>query len=590
MLKSAVARAAFTAAIGGFALLFVVAGCESAQEKADRLAEAKMQDVERQQEAAADASQLDSIQSQYDQLANDSSSLSPRMQILLRGHQAQVRFERANLMLAQLRSKELEITRTISDLEKMAVQITGTQASVTALEAYDPTTQIQAIHAKQAAMQGSPGDTDPALITLSGLQSTIDNLNASVAKNGQDAVTLKQTRDDSLAKADALTRQSEGEQGDQQLADTTQASQLRNAAGIADAQLDTLASQFTQLQADLDSARAKQTAMQSASATLDLQIQAIQSGWASIQEQIDAQRKLEQQIIGGDSSDADAITINQLATQLNTLLSDASTLRDSVSSELDQAVTQFGVGASEAETLRSTLMRETNGPAATADAPILRETMDTLHPLFFNQQMAAAMETRAGVSAAKAEIDLMMSQLLDGFVINAPQTQPTDPVVAPVKIPGLLAVLSKDQTGVDVPQSVATLPKTDADALKQLKDDVDSKFQEAVDAYNKRYGADDQATAQQHNAISYSGLELTNVQWAHYASLMGDEDAARQHLADAATAQGQIPAGMLDVNSETIAAPQSSPGSDNSNSNGQQTTPSTPSNTNSSGNSLPPPD
>jgi hypothetical protein len=554
MLKSMILRAAWAAMVGGTGLI-VLSGCETQEHKADAQAAAEIPKIEAAQGAVSDPSQLQQIQSQYDQLAAIN-GLSPQMRILIRAHQAQVRFERATLLMSDLRTKELQITRTISDLEKLGIQLTGAQASVAGLQGYDPTASVQTIRSKEEALQGTgPADSTADSITLAKLQTKIDSLNASLDKNKQDAAALKQTREDSITQAETLQRQSEGEQGDKQLQDAQQAAQLRKAAGDADAQLDTLASQADQMKTDLDAASAQQAALQSAVAALDLQIQSMQTGWASIQDQITAQQKLQQQIIGSDSSsgDSSSITISQLAGQLNTLLSDADTARTDVSQELDSAVQLYQQAGTDAQSLRSQLMQQST--PSSPSAPVMQSELATLHPLWYDQQMAAAMQASAEVAASKTIISVMLGQMLNGYQVAASSTQPSDPASQPINIPGLLALLSRDKTGVDMPQSVTQLQSAvvAGDALKQMQADVDTKFSGTVDAYNRRFGADDPTTTQLFNNTANMGVALTDRQWAHYASIVGDDDDAAKHMSDADAAESQIPENMRGVNAPALA-------------------------------------
>ena len=49
--------------------------------------------------------------------------------------------------------------------------------------------------------------------------------------------------------------------------------------------------------------------------------------------------------------------------------------------------------------------------------PDRRETLETLHPMYFGRK-AAAMQELAYVSASKTGIDVLISQLMDGFAVD----------------------------------------------------------------------------------------------------------------------------------------------------------------------------
>jgi hypothetical protein len=522
------------------ALGLALAGCDTKQRMADNDAEAKMRTADAARLAAADVDQLQNVANQYDSLAASISDLSPRMHILIRAHQAQVHFDVATLMLADLRSKEQGITRTINGIENLAVQVAGSQASVATLQAYDPSQQIDAIHAKEAVIQGSPGDVatgSGSSPTIAGVSALIDKLNDQISKATAQKQALDQSRQQALQQADDLTRKAEGETGDQQLQDTVSASNMRKSAGEADANIDAISNQIDRMQADLASASAQKTALDAAVAALEAQIQALQTGWASIQQQVDAQKTLQQQIIGTDAAAADTtesqtVTIAVLATQLSSMLTDAGTLRDSLNTQLDSAISNFSDAASSASQLRGVLLPKVTGLSPSPDAMIYQETLSTLNPTYFTLQKAAAMQDEASVAGSNAVIQTLLAQMFDGYqVVSGSQT---------VNVPGLKVILDKDKTGVDMPQSVASLPHPDPDSIKQMVTDANSKFSDALDTYNQRSGVDSGPAAIAQANLALLGRVATNHKWAQYATLLGDADGASQHLRDADSDDSQI--------------------------------------------------
>jgi hypothetical protein len=568
MLKSAVLGRAIV--VAGTAALFLLAvGCDDAQQRAERAARTGMAKAQVDQAAAGSPDALRSVESEYDSLASQASLLPPDLQILIHAHQGAVRFDRAMMFLGDLQSKQLLIIRTINNLEKLAMQVQGAEQSIAALQAYDPSTQIASIQAKEAAIRGSdPGDVDSTDIsgaTLAQLSARIDHLNSQIDQNQSQTKALQKTRDDASNQADALTRQSEAETGDQQAQDSQKASDLRRQAGDAGAQLDTLVAQLSQLHSQLDAAQAQQSALQSSIAALDTQIQAIQSGWTTIQQQIQAQQQVVQQLIGSDSatdtSGSGSFTIAQLAAQLSTLQNDAATQRDTVNSELDKAIASLGQAASQAEQLRQTMLRQSNMSPTAADVGVWKQSMETLHPMYYNQQKAAALVARAGVAADQAVIEYSIARLFDGYQITAS----TQPSAQPVQIPGLTALLDRSKTGVDMPQALASLHRSDADTIKQMKDDVDARFTAALTAYSSRNAIDSGDAGMQRINAARMGRVLANRQWANYALLIGDSDAAQSHLHDADADESQIPPEFRGVNAPAFTPPP--PPTDNGGSN-----------------------
>lgn len=200
------------------------------------------------------------------------------------------------------------------------------------------------------------------------------------------------------------------------------------------------------------------------------------------------------------------------------MLSDAGTLRDSLNTQLQQAIDQYTDASSAAEELRGQLLPKVSGMTPSPDAPIYQETMNTLNPGYYNLQKAAAMQDQAGVAASNAVIQNMLGQMFDGYQVASGS--------GTAMVPGLKTLLDRDKTGMDIPQSVAGLPHPDPDSVKQLKQDSDDKFKAALDAYNDRPGTDTGQIATDQTNLALLGRVATNRKWAQYATLLGDSDGA----------------------------------------------------------------
>jgi len=549
MFKSAVVRTSLAVAVACAAVVFC-AGCENDQQRADKAARAKIEAADRARAIATSLQQLADVQQRYDSLGASVSGLSPQLRILIRGDQGGVRMQRATMMLAQLRGEDLEIQRIINQIEQLSVQIAAAQASIDALGAHDPTAQIEAVRAKEAAIQGAAApaaaaDQAKPMTSIAQLDKEIDRLNSQIAKNKTDAQELKKSRDQMMDQAEATVRKSEGEEGAQQVHDTIRAAQLRRDAGVADAQLETLAAHLARWQSDLDAAQAEKSALQSSIAALDAQIQSLQAGWASMQQQMDDQRKLQQQIILGADAPGGSVSIAQQAGELTQALADADTLRDGISSELDGAISQFDGASAEAARLGKDLTTQVTQNATDAAAPIWRQTLETLHPSVYGLQKAAALQSRASMAAGKLLLAVRIAQMFDGFEYAPAQAAAGAAAAQPLKVPGLTALLAREKTGVEMPPALANLHRSDTAALQQMKQDVDAKFQETIEAYDKRYGVDNGPEARERTNVAMLGRAVTNRKWAEFDASAGDTAGASQHGRDADSDQVQVDPAFL---------------------------------------------
>jgi len=545
------------------AALCLCFGCDGDQEKADRQMQEDLQKADAQHAAAADMDALDAVQSKYDTLAA-SQDISSQMKVVVRGKQAEVRLERSMKMAADLRTQELAITRAISDLERLGLQVAGIQSGIAALQKYDPAQSIDSINDKEDQIKGNTANSDNGP-TLKDLGTQIDTLTAQITKAKADSDAARQASSKDRDQAETLSRQAEGETGDQQVQDNIKAANLRKDAAISDGQIDVLTSQIADLQTALDGAQDQKSTREAEIATLDGEIAALQSSWGDVQKQIDAQRKQETAIIGTDDSSApapaaapadqsgasadqsssatpdqsqtpaptqaqlppDALTIASRAAQLRDDLSAAATLRQTVNDELDKAIDEydgtFNAAQSLVRDLRQQIGQKTNDP----DAPIWQQTMDALHPGDFALQKASAMETKAAVGASEAEINVMLGQLMNGYAVSGKSGQQ--------QIPGLTALLSRDKTGIDPPKALADLTPLDDSKISDMEKNVDTLFQAALDGYASpgTGGIDVGPSAKARANDAIRGESTTNRQWARYAMLIGDDKAGASHMKDA---------------------------------------------------------
>jgi len=553
-------------AVSGFLMAFVCAGfllligCGSGQQQADRAASDAIAKADQDRAKAQGLEDLDRIQKSFDELANNR-DLSAQMQILVRARQSQLRLERVMMMIAELRSKELLISRDINDIESLALQVAGTQASVDTLKSYDSSSQVQQMQAMQDQIAGSVDRltwmmsnptasnsngsvTSP---TLFAVKQEIERLSAEIQQNNADTDAAHKLGAAKGVDAETYLRKAEGETGDQQVSDTAAAANARRDAAIADTQAAALAVKLTRLKADLDRATEQRTALQAAIKTLDDQISAQQTRWQTISQQVEAQKQAERDLIVAGAG-AGNVTIDTLAQDLAKAMLSAAGLRDEINTELNSVIPHLNTVIVQCNQLRGQWMAAIREKQDDPDAVIWQQAQETLHPMYFNLEMASALEARASVAAAKTRIDLEIDRMFNGFPVSpadaARYLKSVDiaPTNKPIQVPGITALLAKEKTGVDMPKSFDDLAKPDPDQLKQSEDDVNKAFGEAVDAYgDQRYGATDSGpAAERRRNLALMGAVDTNRQWAQFAMLIGDSSGAHDHQRAADDAQSQI--------------------------------------------------
>jgi hypothetical protein len=528
------------AAVSLCALVLGLSGCGSAA-TADRAAKDSLAEVDRERAQDSSLENLDRVQATLDSLASNS-NLSDVMQILVRSRQAQVRLERIQLMIGDLRSQELTITRNINDMENLAMQVASAQANAEALKAYEPTGQVEKLKAQEAQIGGSESQPtwqmaggSGTLPTLFAIKAQIQSLTQQIADNQSQTDAAHKLSAAKGDEAEQYLRRAEGELGDNQVADTVSAATDRRDAALADSQAAGLANDLTRLHASLDEAKVQEAALESAVSSLEAQIQAQNDRWTSISQQIDAERKVQSDLIL-PTGEPGSVSIDLLATSLAVSLQEAAKMRDTVNDQLNAVIPQLNTIITHCNALRTTWRQDEMEKQDSPDVAIWHETEEILHPMYFNLQMATALEARASVAAAKTRIDLMIERMFDGYTGAAAAGNQG------VVVPGLTALLDKNKTGIDVPKALGDLQPLDPDALKQEEDDANKAFSEAADAYGEqRFGATDTgAPAAERRNVALLGTAQLNRQWADFASFIGDASGAAEHEHAAEDAQTQI--------------------------------------------------
>jgi hypothetical protein len=551
-----------------------LAGCGSGQGQADRNAADVLQQADQQRAQAQNIDDLTPIQKSYDDLAGNH-NLSRQMQIVIRGRQAQLRQERISMMVADLRAQELIIGRDIEDIRQLAMQVGGAESSVEALKSYDPTTQIEKLKTQAAQTEGSadqltwtmsnPTPTDPngsvSLPTLFAVKKEIETLGAQIQQNQADADAAHKLSAAKGDEAEIYLRRAEGETGDQQVDDATKAAHDRRDAAVADAKAATLANDLERMNAGRDRASDQETALEASIKLVNDQIQSDQARWASIGDQVLAQQKVEQGLIG-DASESSGI--GGLAKDLAGRLQDAAGLREKINTELNTVIEQLNATVVQCQQLRNEWLTDVREKQDDPDAIVWKQGEETLHPMTFGMQVAAALETRATVAAAKLRIDQLIYHLMTGDQVSASgaaahfkNLDVTAVKGNVIQVPGLNDLLDSKKTGIAKPKAFDDLPQISPDDLAQAKDDVNKAFQETVDAYDpQKFGAIDSGPAadQRRNVALMDGAEA-NRKWAQFATMMGDTSDAQNHTQAATDLEGQIdPAFALSTSASAATA------------------------------------
>jgi hypothetical protein len=215
---------------------------------------------------------------------------------------------------------------------------------------------------------------------------------------------------------------------------------------------------------------------------------------------------------------------------------------------LNAVIAQLQTVISHCNQLRTTWREDENAQQGSPDVAVWHQAEETLHPMYFNLQMASALEARASVAAAKTRIDIMIERMFEGYTVSAAdagaQFKGLDVTVPNqgIQVPGLTALLDKTRTGVDMPKAFGDLAPLDPDAMKQEEDDANKAFSETADAYGEqRFGATDSGpAADERKNVALLGAAQLNHQWADFATMIGDSSGAADHEKAADDAQSQI--------------------------------------------------
>jgi hypothetical protein len=246
-------------------------------------------------------------------------------------------------------------------------------------------------------------------------------------------------------------------------------------------------------------------------------------------------------------SDANARAIAVLAQDLARNMAAANTLREKINNDINTVVPQLNTAITLCNTLRQDWVTSIREKQDDPDAVIWRQAQETLHPMYFNLQVASALESRASVAAGKARIDRLIYNMYGGHKVEAAEIAgrlknlAIPPTNGPIQVPGITELLKKEKTSVEMPKEFGDVPTPDSDALKQDEDDANKAFQEAVDAYDKKFASTDSGpAADQRRNLALAGEAHTDREWSQFAAFIGDSAGAQNYLHAAQDAESQI--------------------------------------------------
>jgi hypothetical protein len=562
MRKSVVTVLSLALACAGLSL---IPGCETSEQQADHAAQKAVEAAEMERAGAGGLDRLDQIQNTYDKLAVDT-TLSPQMQVLMRARQAQLRMERINMRVALLRSEEVDIERKIQDIAQLSLQVAGIQANIEALKQYDPAAAIDQLTAQKTAIQGSAdspqsGTGSP---TLFAVLKEIETLGGQMQQNQLDSDTARKTSVAKGEEAEVYARRAEGETGGQAVADTTRSADDRRDAAIADSRSDILKIQLTRLQSSMDQAKQQQASLQNSIQSLDAQIGALQARWTTISGQIQEQIKNERDLVLGNPQTANSIGLVGLAQGLFAQMGDAETQRSFVTTELAEVIPQLQTVMNKCTALRTEWRTDIQDKQDDPDVVVWKQAMETLHPAYFNLQMASALQVKASVAAAKTRIEKRIIDMFDGYPISRSEAAASFknlniPMESnAIMVPGITALLDPARTGLDAKDLTVfkDIHQTDPDTFKQDVDEVNADYDAAVQAFsNQQSGATDAGpAASERKNTALIDLAAVNREWANFAQSIGDSAGADTHRQAASDAQSQIDPEFGQLVSSTPAA------------------------------------
>jgi len=532
MRKTALRLAKLTLSTSVAITPLLLSGCENPHRLADKQTTETSKDIQTKRISANSVDKLRAIAGQYDQLAA-APDVTEYTRAALQSQAGQVHLQLALTFRANLRDDELQIARSIADLQQLVLQVASAQSYGKTLAGNDPAELLKSNAQAQADTKAS-----------------IDKLDASIAANNKalkdlqdkDAQLLSQ-RTQCLADAEKLLAQSRGESGTSLANDLIQSSQKRRDAAVADAQRATVASQIAHVQQQIaQDTSIKETQTAYAKSLAD-QAQTMQHCWEQIGDQIKAQQTVAEQIIAGGFTvppqdepykNGKVTSVAQHAAKLKDRWDQATADRKELLSELTKADALYGQAAKLAGSFRSELVTKSRSPDAggnlNVQAPIYLSLSETLHPDCFKSEQAMAQLIRASAMASDAILQQELSTLLNGFTVEGKSLEAAYvrfklPPGGSRAVPGLTALMETQTAGIDkAKEAVSKLSVPTKEQISVANEAVDKLFAEA-DALIANPAA--VGTSAEQRKVAMERLQAAiNREWAIFDRFIGNPNAA----------------------------------------------------------------
>jgi len=529
--------------------VLLLCGCENAHRLADQQTSKQSEDLRTKRIRATTLDALRPLAAEYDKLAADP-EVSDYTRVTLLSQAGQVHLQMAIMLRAELRDKELDIARSIAELQQLALQVVSAQEYAKALAHNDPAELLKTNGQWQS-------DT----------KAGIDKLDADIAANtkalkdlqDKDA-QLKDQRTQALADGEKLRAQSHGETGDALANDLIKASEKRRDAAVADAQRATLALQMARVQQQMAHANSTKETLVAYTKALAEQAVTLQDGWQKVGVQIKAQQTLAQQIIAGGFTatpqdeqykNGKVTSVALRAAVLKSRLDDpdpkksTEVTRKELLGEADKADKLYTKAAMLAGSFRTDLMAKSRSTDVNGklnvQAPMYMDLSETLHPDYYKSEQALAKLLQASALASKAILDQELYTLLNGFTVDDKAVAAglarfhLPGAGAAQAVPGLDKLLDAQATGIDKPKEVVELedPKI-ALSQEQIKTDslaVDKLFAEADALVANPAAVGVGANAEMRKAGMQRRQAAINRQWAIFDRFVGSAEAANHDAA-----------------------------------------------------------
>lgn len=494
----------------------MLAGCDSDVRRADRQVQ---QELNRGIELAREGS-TESVQKAtqiFEQAAsNQSASLATRANA--KGLLAQSELERARIAQQQIDSLQIELARLIWEANRLAQQISTTNALVAGYRKYDPAEAKRNIAKSIADATGGPQQPawftheNTTLPTLSAVRQEISRLEGAIAQHQDKIKELSAQRDRINDDANRASQQAQAGHSGSTLEAFKLASDLRKQAADLSTAIEVEQAALVPLQKDLSVAQAQQAVLEEVIAQLQAQSAALDTGWKLVQDQIGAQAALARNILQGNGGEATAATqpgaaiggsISAKAQEIERRIAELKTLRDQAIDDARNAASHFEEAAMSANELRTQLSTKIEDPAFNnrPERKAWEQMRTAINPSAFQLQQSAAHRTLASLFASQAaEYDLR--------------------------------IMLRNSLGETLQVAGLTLPP--ALQATNLERDREVAIKEASDAYGKANELlDNVAEGQRDESLAGAAQVariLTLYGWSQLSRQTNDEKAADEHL------------------------------------------------------------